>query len=688
MDSTKDEPFLFPTTMYERDCFHPSKFFSANLLSSPLPTNSFFQNFLLCNGDNPEYIHPYLIKPSASSLSLCYPSLSVHSNCIYQDFNPDLTVSSSTSSESHHVISSFTGLSVTLDFPSSSLSFFLVRGCPYVTFSVSHQTPLFSITTVHKFSSFTSNSSLTKYALKLDNGQAWLLYASLPIKVSNSYETMISFSKKFTSRDHGVPLVGRIALLPNSSSELEDVLDRYSTCYPVSGDALFTKPYCVEYKWEKRGFGNGDLLMLAHPLHLQLLSKDEGNVTVLQDFKYRSIDGDLVGVVGDSWLLKADHVPMNWYSTRGVKEESFDEIKSALSKDVAALCSSEITTISAYYYGKFIARAARLALIAEEIGFLEVIPSVKKFLHETIQPWLDGTFDDNGFLYDANWGGIVTKERSYQDFDYHKYGCHHYHLGYFLYGIAVLAKIDPSWGMKYKPHAYSIMADFMNLGGEHDLNSKNYTRLRCFDLYTLHSWGGETFPDQGREQDSTSEAVNAYYSAALMGVVYGDNNLSAIGSTLASLEIHAAKMWWHVKEGDNMYEEDFTTENKLVGYHSVNMRNRKMRYCYTSKESKIALHVLPLLPISECLFSNVDFVKELVEWTESGYGDGPADGDGDGWKGFVYALEGIYDNQIALKKIRSLKCFDCGNSLSNLLWWIHSRDDEEKFNCGHGSHEN
>ncbi|MED6218507.1 hypothetical protein PIB30_027162 [Stylosanthes scabra] len=136
-----------------------------------------------------------------------------------------------------------------------------------------------------------------------------------------------------TSHDHGVSLLVRIALLPDSSSELEDVLDRYNTCYPVSGDALFTKPYCVEYKGKKRGF------MLAVS---------------------RSCSCDLI--------------------------------------DVAGLCSSEITTISAYYYGKFIAREARLALIVEEIGFLEVIPAVKKFLHETIQPWLDGTFDDNGFL--------------------------------------------------------------------------------------------------------------------------------------------------------------------------------------------------------------------------------------------------------------------------------------------------
>ena len=76
----------------------------------------------------------------------------------------------------------------------------------------------------------------------------------------------------------------------------------------------------MEYKWEKKGCG--DLLLLAHPLHLQLLSKDDCDVTVLDDFKYSGIDGDLVGVVGDSWLLQTFPVPVTWHSTRGVKEES------------------------------------------------------------------------------------------------------------------------------------------------------------------------------------------------------------------------------------------------------------------------------------------------------------------------------------------------------------------------------
>ncbi|MCI21929.1 beta-glucan-binding protein, partial [Trifolium medium] len=105
-------------------------------------------------------------------------------------------------------------------------------------------------------------------------------------------------------------------LLPESNPRNEAVLDKFSSSYAVSGVAMFRE----------------------------------------SDFKYQSIDGDLVGVVGDSWLLKIDPVSITWHSRKGVKEESHDEIVSELIKDVEDLNSSEIT--SSYFYGKFIARAA------------------------------------------------------------------------------------------------------------------------------------------------------------------------------------------------------------------------------------------------------------------------------------------------------------------------------------------
>ncbi|KAI4389302.1 hypothetical protein MLD38_001540 [Melastoma candidum] len=414
-----------------------------------------------------------------------------------------------------------------------------------------------------------------------------------------------------------------------------------------------------------------------------MLSQDDCSVTVLEGFKYRSIDGDLVGVVGDSWVLKPNPVSVTWHSIKGVNVEAFPEIISALCKDVEGLSSVGATTTSSYFYGKLIARAARLALIAEEVGFPDVVPTVRKFLKDKIEPWLDGNFSGNGFLYDEKWGGIVTQQGAVDsgaDFGFGVYNDHHYHLGYFVYAIAVLAKIDPAWGRKYRPQAYSLMADFMSLGRK---TSSLYTRLRCFDLYKLHSWaGGLTEFADGRNQESTSEAVNAYYSAALMGLAYGDAHLVTTGSMLASFEIHAAQAWWHVREQDNLYGVDFTRENRVVGVLWANKRDSGLWFAAPDRrECRLGIQVLPLLPITETLFSDEEFVGQLVRWAYPAISKAGVE---DGWKGFVYSMEGVYDRGSALQKVRSLSGFDDGNSLSNLLWWIHSRGSEDEMGCKGG----
>ncbi|RWW32215.1 hypothetical protein GW17_00003115 [Ensete ventricosum] len=625
-------------------------------------------NFTLKNGDQPEYIHPYLVKASSSSLTFCYPSRFHTPAYIYQSFTPDLTISSNSSS-GRHVVSSFDDLSVTVDLP-PALRFFLVRGSPFITCAtLGGSAAPFSISSVNAFIDVSANAARTKHTLRLNSGQTFLCYSSSPLQLSQQGNSLL------TTPDFAG--VVRVAFLPDPG--LEAVLDQFSACYPVSGEVCFDRPFCVEYKWEKKGWG--DLLLLAHPLHLRLLSSDGCRVSVLKDFKYNSIDGELVGVVGDSWLLKTETIPITWHSTKGTNEGGYAEIIAALSKDVNGLTSAPITTTSSYFYGKAIARAARLALIAEEVGFPDVIPIVQQFLKDSITPWLDGSFSGNGFLYDPKWGGMVTKQGSTDsgaDFGFGIFNDHHYHLGYFLYVIAVLAKFDPAWARKYRPQAYSMMADFMTLSRK---QQAKYTRLRCFDVWKLHSWaGGLTEFADGRNQESTSEAVNAYYSAALMGLSYGDAHLVSIGSTLAAFEIQAAETWWQVKEGEGLYEDDFTRENRVVGVLWANKRDSGLWFAPADwKECRLGIQVLPLLPITEVLFHDVGFVQELVKWTLPALS---REGVAEGWKGFVYAMEGVYDKGTALEKTRGLNGYDDGNSLSNLLWWLHSRGDSGEGSLG------
>lgn len=127
-----------------------------------------------------------------------------------------------------------------------------------------------------------------------------------------------------------------------------------------------------------------------------------------------------------------------------------------------------------------------------------------------------------------------------------------------------------------------------------------------------------------------------------------------------------------VKEDNTIYPKDLTAKNRLVGVLWSTKRDSSLWFGDREwKECRLGQQLLPLIPVSEILFSDVKFVKQLVKWTRPAL---KRDGVKDGWKGFVYALESVYSKYEALEKVRGLQEFDDGNSRSNLLWWVHSRD--------------
>lgn len=105
-----------------------------------------------------------------------------------------------------------------------------------------------------------------------------------------------------------------------------------------------------------------------------------------------------------------------------------------------------------------------------------------------------------------------------------------------------------------------------------------------------------------------------------------------------------------MKEDDSIYPKDFTAENRMVGVLWSTKRDSGLWFGSKDwRECRVGIQLLPLLPVSEILFSDVKFVKQLVSWTSPALGRGDV---GEGWKGFVYALEGVYDKDEAIEKIR------------------------------------
>lgn len=648
----------------------PSAFWSPSLTNFPLPTNTAWLNFVLNEGSVPEYLHPYLIQVKDGTLTVCFPFRIVHPSFIIQAFVPNLTIGTpDAGSTSKHVVTFFDDLSVTLELP-NHVTAPLVRGCPYITCIFNEFTiPTFS--TIHAVLKVTPDKSRTKHKVSMNNGQTWLIYSSDPLHLTSNLVVNEVFKG-----------VIRVALL-SGNNEAEAILDRFSSTYPLGGRADISVPFQVMYEWRKSDSGN--LLMLSLPMHREIMSSPSVEC-LCPSVSYNSIDGEMQAVVSDCWVLNESSIPAGWFSLRGISEPgNRREVSDVLRQEIASL--KPVSTDSTYFHGKALARVARMAMIAEEVGCLDVLHKARDFLRKSMTPWMEGSFAGNALLYDPKWGGLISRNGSRDrgaDFGLGAYNDHHYHMGYFCYAGAVLAKLDPVWATAYKAHLYTIVEDFMTLNlhykqdgqVQHLVNVVRseplFPRLRNFDFWVLHSWaGGLTEFADGRNQESTSEAVNAYYAASLLGRVFKDDGLVNAGLTLAAFEIRAARTLWHVPSNCSLYESEFVSPNRMLGVLWANKRDTGLWFAPPEcKECRLGIQLLPILPITEFLFQDVEFAKELVEWGWSSLNRPDVK---DGWKGFVYALQALYAPEEALNNVAALAEHDDGNSLSNLLWWIYSR---------------
>ncbi|CAI6012563.1 unnamed protein product [Closterium sp. NIES-65] len=393
---------------------------------------------------------------------------------------------------------------------------------------------------------------------------------------------------------------------------------------------------------------------------------------------YPTIDGRAIGVKGAVWELKVPKTPTTWHSPRLSSDpQLMDDLRASLKQDVAAL--PPLTTASTYFFGKAAARAARLALIAEQVHDDGSLAAVLPPLRAALTAWLDGTFPGNRLLYDPTWGGVVSEAGSRDkgaDFGLGMYNDHHFHYGYFVYAAATVAKFDPMWGNRYRAQLAALVADYMSVN-----RTALFPRLRHFDAYALHSWASGLFDfADGRNQESFSEAANAYYAASLLAFTFGDLPLATLGATLAAVESVAAQVLMQVPVAGSSssptpslspaYEPVFADANRMLGMVWSTKRDAGLWFAAPAElDKRVGIQVLPVTPFLAHLFPDRAYARQLVEWAQPVLS---GSGVTDEWRGFAWALQALYDPAGARGRISALGAFDDGNSKTNMLCWLAS----------------
>jgi endo-1,3(4)-beta-glucanase len=397
--------------------------------------------------------------------------------------------------------------------------------------------------------------------------------------------------------------------------------------------------------------------MMALPHHLDTLV-----ASTKTDVAWRTLKGDMIGISGDAWAFVEPLSPITWSAPAGVAADKVADVKAALAVD--AVNEKPVAT-DAYFYGKQIAKLGRLALIADELGEVATAQALRARMKTSLDPWLTGQNQDP-LRYDPVWGGICTAgglADQGAEFGQGWYNDHHFHYGYFLYAAAALGKGDPAWLASRREAVTALARDIANPSSA-DLA---FTPFRHKDWFTGHSWAAGLFEfGDSRNQESTSEAVNAWYGLHLYGLATGDVNLGNVGRVLLATEIRAAQKYWHVRSNSPIYDEPFAS-HKVVGILWSNKAEYATFFC-GAEECIHAIQMLPFTPITEALLEAPWVAEEypVVAGKLTAASSEP-------WRGFIYLDHAVIDRAAAWSEVKTLQAFDDGNSKTNALYWVATR---------------
>jgi len=200
-----------------------------------------------------------------------------------------------------------------------------------------------------------------------------------------------------------------------------------------------------------------------------------------------------------------------------------------------------------YGEGKLLGRLAALAPIAEQCGLEDVAASVRKKVRERLEQWFTAAGAGGQlkaaalFYYNDTWGALIGYRPGFgSDTELND---HHFHYGYFVKAAAEIARSDPAWAAADKwGGMVKLLGDDIACTTRDD---KRFPFLRNFDPYAGHSWasGHAKFGD-GNNNESSSEAMNAWCGLILWGEATGDKAVRDLGIYLYTTELAAIQEYW------------------------------------------------------------------------------------------------------------------------------------------------
>ncbi|MEA3211643.1 MAG: hypothetical protein QOE70_4700 [Chthoniobacter sp.] len=478
------------------------------------------------------------------------------------------------------------------------------------------------------------------------------------------------------------------AVLPAAKRGALDFFRRSAFDHPTKTEVkwrISQQPVGVETQWSAiKSYLEGSLLkegplsaVYPHQVRSSKIAQ-----TATNSVTYSSIRGSMPLVGGDPFpnLLQFPGVltALPLLAATNRKQE-----EALLAADLA---DSGKLVADTYWLGKQLGKWATLLPIAEQLGDKTAAAELTRRIKASLENFFTATdakgapkkAGDGVFYYDKNWGTLIGYPASFgSDTELND---HHFHYGYFIRAAAEIAQRDPAWAKDWGGMVNLLIRDIASA----DRQDPMLPFLRNFDPYAGHSWasGHAKFAD-GNNNESSSEAVNAWYGLILWAEATGDAPLRDLGVWLYSTEIAAIEDYWFNVHGD-LWPKEYPAAVVTMVWGG---KGANATWFSANPEAVHGINWLPFTPASlylgrypeYCAKNYAALVAEnQADDEKKAAKDGGKTVPGDGrhwdqWADLVWMYRALTDSQDALAQFEARPAGfkpEAGNSLAFTYLWL------------------
>ncbi|MDP1511811.1 glycosyl hydrolase [Paenibacillus sp. CMAA1739] len=635
-------------------------------VTGPMPTNDWWSSLAWVPYSEAQYPHPLALKNQQNGLRIYNPSGKITANPGYiagwmDDVN-DFTIGHSVSASFPDTkVDGFSDWYVKSLFQSGSnkMSATYGHGSPYVFFEFGGGNPKLSFNEVPKVWSGSATSPVlgitingSHYGLFGPSGSTWSgLGTSTLINQLNG-------KNYFT-----------VAALPDNTTATLDKFQQYAYSFVTNSKVQYsynqassevTTTFTVTTT-AKQGTQAGTIFAL-YPHQWKNSSQS------LLSYTYNSVRGLMKTAEGASFQTKMKFTGV-LPSLPDMGSYDKNTLNSYIDEAKAEVYTGDGDT---YWTGKRLGKLAALAPIADQVGNTAAATQFRNEIKSRLQDWFKAS-DSSGklkssnlFVYNSNWGTLIGYPDSFGSAV--ELNDHHFHYGYFIKAAAEIARVDKSWASnsQWGQMVQLLIRDIANT----DRSDSKFPYLRNFDPYAGHTWasGHAKFGD-GNNNESSSEAMNAWAGLILWGEATGNTQTRDLGIYLYTTEMNAINEYWFDVQGTNTPSGmQSATASMIWGGKTVGNAT-----WWTNNPAEV--HGINWLPITSASL----YLTQYPEYAAKNYNNllQKSGGNFNPWEDIVYMYRAISNPSDAKAKFSARVAAmtpEAGNSKANAYHWIYNLD--------------